>query len=265
LPGKNTNQLGSLSMARTRRVAFGIAAAGAALMSIPGAWIGCGGDDEAAPLDAGGEASAEGGGEAGADAGTDGRDDGAPVTVSCATYCSQVTAHCLGDVFVTGGADAASKQYISRDGCMAACARMQLGTIDDTQGDTVGCRQYHSGLPAAANPVTHCPHAGIVGAAQCSAQAGRCATFCRLLVKICLADSGTGVGVGEQPFPDEPACLTACANAPYTLSLSDNELLLAGNNLNCRQYHLMAAYSNIDAGTAVLHCPHLGVVSATCK
>ena len=254
-----------------------------------GAWLGCGGDDsnggtggggQDGSVDGsggGGDDSGGGGGDSGGGGGdSGGGDTGGGGTVSCATYCDQVMAHCTG-AFPTAGDAAPTAQYLTKEGCLAECARMAPGTINDTGGqDTVGCRQYHSGTPATQNPALHCAHGGPSGGGVCSGGAqgtDRCATFCNLQAKICQADSGTGVTLAEQPFASVAECMTACATAPYTFSTTNAELILGDNangppdtdNLNCRQYHLMAAYNALDAGSAATHCPHLKVNSATCK
>lgn len=264
-----------------------VAATALALVIGAGTWLGCGDDsnggggggttDGSTASDGAGGGNDSGGG--GDDSGGGGNDSGGGKdsgTVSCTQYCTQVMTNCKGTI--PASADASpTQQYNTMDGCMAECARMAVGSISDQGGqDTVGCRQYHSGAPAVANAALHCPHGGPSGGGVCSggdAGADRCVTFCKLESRICQVDSGTGVTAGEQPFADEAACLAACGTAPYTWVGGMAELIQGDstnappdtNNLNCRQYHLMAAYNALDAGSAVTHCPHLKVNSAVCK
>src|ERR1041385_3222652 len=76
--------------------------------------------------------------------------DAPPPKPSCMTYCTQVQANCTG----------AQAQYPTMDQCMGTCATFPVGTLADTTGNTLGCRQYHSGAPSQSAPMTHCYHAG---------------------------------------------------------------------------------------------------------
>jgi hypothetical protein len=226
--------------------------------SAAGLWLGCGDDNPASPgagQDSGTPSPTDSGGGGPRDTGT-GTDSSGQVT--CAAHCSQVKQNCVGVVQAGGGSDAATAQYETNDGCLHACSAMTLGSVDDTSGDTVGCRLYHSGAPAATLPVTHCPHSGIAGGGMCSgpatnAHGGRCGSFCKLAVALCTA--------GNKPFESEQDCLAKCAT--FTLDPTKNELTTAGDTLNCRQYHLSAAYRDpalADGGvtaSANTHCPHL--------
>lgn len=76
----------------------------------------------------------------------------------CTVYCDNLETNCVGD----------DAQYADRTACEAACAGLPTtGAANDTAGDTVQCRIYHGGIPAAGNPGTHCPHAGEDGAGVC--------------------------------------------------------------------------------------------------
>jgi cysteine-rich repeat protein len=69
----------------------------------------------------------------------------------CDYYCDQMEANC-------------SDSYEDRDDCMFACSMLpQTGTLGDVDGDTLQCRIYHGGDPAASEPATHCPHANFLG------------------------------------------------------------------------------------------------------
>jgi hypothetical protein len=152
---------------------------------------------------------------------------------SCASYCSTILANCTGT----------NAQYITlgnktmSDTCLAMCAKFPVGTAADRSGDTLGCRFYHAGA-AAGDPVLHCPHAGPTGAGTCSVST--CEAFCALDLAQC-------AGV----YPDQGTCMTDC-NAYATVDAGEIATT-SGNTLNCRVYHLEAAYD--DPAT---HCPHTG-------
>jgi hypothetical protein len=78
--------------------------------------------------------------------------------VLCDNYCSIAEAHCTG----------AQQLYPDRASCLAACAGFPLGMSADQAGNSLYCRLYHVDQPAAADPVTHCPHAGPSGGGVCS-------------------------------------------------------------------------------------------------
>ncbi len=73
----------------------------------------------------------------------------------CAVYCDRIGKRC------PGTAPAGS-------GCLSACARYPAsGQFGAQSGNTVQCRLYHVGLPAATGPTTHCPHTGTSGGGVC--------------------------------------------------------------------------------------------------
>ena len=179
------------------------------------------------------------------------------VTLTCASYCSEVLANCTG----------AQQQYGSTatdDGmanCLGFCASFPPGTIADTSGDTLGCHLYHGGA-AKADPVTHCPHAGPTGGDKSpTGTAGICGepcdAFCNAALAVC-------TGANSQ-FTDKPTCMTACqafAADPAAYDSTDTTLQSA-NDLGCRVYHLTAASASATA--AATHCPHIVTASPVCK
>ncbi|MDB4998290.1 MAG: hypothetical protein JWM74_5722 [Myxococcaceae bacterium] len=248
---------------------------GSVLLAIGTAsWVGCGGDDTTATPggDAGTDAvSADSGGGTDSGGSTDGgggSDTGADAGLSCEVYCTQVTENCKSTgTFPPDKADVdgGNQQYVTKQGCLNECAKTPVGSITDTAGDTLGCRQYHSGA-AKVDPKLHCPHAGPSGGGVCSGGDGgaesRCYTFCARALSLCTVEAG--VPQGDVPFTDLADCTSKCNNNPFKFDSTKQELLNNGNNLNCRQYHLEAAYEN-PPGTAATHCPHLKTGSATCN
>jgi hypothetical protein len=245
---------------------------GSVLLAIGTAsWVGCGDDDTAVTpgVDAGADAlvtpDSGGGGDSGG--GTDGG-GGTDAGLSCEVYCTQVTANCTTvGTFPADKADtdAGNQQYVTKVGCLNECAKTPVGDINDKTGDTLGCRQYHSGA-AKLDAKLHCPHAGPSGGGLCSGGDGgvesRCFTLCARAESLCTAEAG--VPPADVPFKDLADCTNGCNKDPYKFDQTKPELLGNGDDLNCRQYHLEAAYEN-PPGTALTHCPHLKNKSDTCK
>jgi hypothetical protein len=76
----------------------------------------------------------------------------------CDVYCNLSFEHCVGP----------NKHYDTPAECATACGGFaDTGNPGDTQYDTVQCRVYHLGAPAAADPDTHCPHGGETPTAFC--------------------------------------------------------------------------------------------------
>jgi hypothetical protein len=145
-------------------------------------------------------------------------------------------------------------QYGDTAACNAVCATFPIGTEADMDGNTLGCRTYHGGAPAAGMPGTHCPHAGPLGGGLCGTD--ECAAFCGIATAIC-GDHAS------KPYDSEDACMTACMNFADTTATPYNSTVTDGDSLACRMYHLtVASKSDADKNT---HCPHIAAVSDTCK
>jgi hypothetical protein len=79
----------------------------------------------------------------------------------CDVYCNLSFEHCVGP----------NKHYDTPAECATACGGFDAsGNPGDTQYDTVQCRVYHLGAPAAADPDTHCPHGAEEPTAFCVGQ-----------------------------------------------------------------------------------------------
>ena len=91
----------------------------------------------------------------GSSSGDAGGDSGA--SALCNQYCNQLEANCK----------AGNAQYATRQDCLDKCKTFTVGNPADTSGDTLYCRIYHGGAPAAADPDTHCEHAGPDGTGAC--------------------------------------------------------------------------------------------------
>ena len=91
---------------------------------------------------------------------TGGSDETGPVAMGpCIDYCDILDTNCTGD----------NAQYADYDECVSYCmgANWPEGETTDMAGNTIGCRIYHGGDPAAADPAFHCPHAGPSGMDVC--------------------------------------------------------------------------------------------------
>jgi hypothetical protein len=201
------------------------------LLLILCAALGCGNDHGVKTIDAppGGDAALDGS-----------RQDAAVKALTCAYYCSTIQAACTGAV----------QQYAADADCMHTCAKFTPGALDQTTGDTLGCRIYHAEA-AMTSASTHCVHAGPTGGGMCgTATPDYCAVFCPLENAICpSAYPATGNG----RCAGNAGCPSIASNPPYS-SKDTNK-----NDIQCRFYHLTAAATNPS-----VHCPHTVVASAVC-
>lgn len=79
-----------------------------------------------------------------------------PNAPTCASYCGTYLGNCKGDL----------NAYADEADCLDQCSHWYPGTKDMTDGDTIGCREYHAGV-ALGMPDVHCPHAGPGGGGVC--------------------------------------------------------------------------------------------------
>jgi hypothetical protein len=149
-----------------------------------------------------------------------------------------------------GSCVGANAQYNSLANCLTECTLFATGTAVDVAGNTLGCRAHYA-TAAALTPAASCPAAGPYGGGTCGS---RCESFCTLSQFLC-----TTAGP-PPPYATPEACATGCAG--FTLDSSGESVQgpTAGDTLNCREYHLQAAYGS----SAIVHCPHVAVTSATC-
>jgi hypothetical protein len=200
---------------------------------------------------------AGGGGDAGGSVTASSSSGGTSVKLTCDDYCTQIQKNCTGDNAQWGGpAPLAS--------CMVACSTWLPGALTDTMGNTLGCRLYHSGMPAMMTPAMHCGHAGLLGGdldptASGIGKDGPCgdgvAAFCRLVIANCKGASTV--------WADEAACKIDASKFKVSTHPFSATVDTAGDTFNCRAYHLTVAVSS--AANATTHCPHISLVSATCN
>jgi hypothetical protein len=166
--------------------------------------------------------------------------------LSCASYCATMMQSCTNT----------NAEYISSDVCLAMCAFFDPGAPGDMTGDSLACRANHA-EQTAVDPVTRCPAAGPVSGGSC---APACKSFCLLAYGMCEP-------IGLFPYQGGIAeCVTACQGFPYLVGPNTGDLMfLSGDTLNCRIYHLEAAFDQTIPHATTTHCPHLGVDSPTCN
>lgn len=198
------------------------------------ALLGCGGDDQ--PM-------------------IDAPPDTPPVALDCPSYCAEIQANCTG----------ANAQYTDMAHCLAACTSFPVGTstVNDTSGNTLGCRIYHAGAPSMMAAATHCVHGGPGGdripatpPAFCSG-GDVCASFCTLEIKACGSqdaplpgDPRDGTNNPLFQYPNFDFCMTACASFDKT---HDYTTTAAGDSLACRLRYAIAAAPAVDPD-GIMYC-----------
>jgi len=143
---------------------------------------------------------------------------------ACENYCDAEWSTCTGNL----------TQWASRTQCLAACATWPVGMVNDTSGDTYGCRKYHVSVAntTAANAQIHCVHTGPLGGYGVCGSA--CDGYCNLL--------NTACGV-----TDMTQCVNNCTGFPFNNTLSTQTLMswkVPENSLECRTAYAVAALSD---------------------
>lgn len=153
----------------------------------------------------------------------------------CPEYCNLVQDVCTADF----------SQYPSDAVCLAVCDALPPGNPEDQLGNSAACRRFQA-VQASENAATFCGAAGPTGDGVCGAQ---CETFCGLAMELCTDDLAQ--------WTDIPSCITDCMQFPDTVEFYSGVTM--GDSYACRSYHLTVAA--LDPG---VHCPHIGLDSATC-
>lgn len=170
--------------------------------------------------------------------------DGGDVCVdrpTCAQYCEVVTEVCE---------DAGVPQYPDAAACLNYCGRdagLPAGTLDDTGGNTIGCRIYHATVASATTPDAHCSHSGPTGGDVCGTW---CENYCHLAMRNCTD--------ANRLFPSAEACLAECAAVPANGAPGAE----AGNTIQCRLLYLGRAGSD-PPESANTHCAEGSIVGST--
>lgn len=153
------------------------------------------------------------------------------VEMDCGTYCG---------IYMDACSD--FSQYANDQECMDHCGQWPVGTEQDVEGDTLGCRMYHVTVASGNEPSVHCPHASPSGDGVCAEEeAPDCQTYCETYLGNCTGDNGVYVDMDD--------CMTQCA--PWYPGLVED---ISRNTVGCRTYHGGAP----AFGDPELHCPHAG-------
>jgi hypothetical protein len=180
----------------------------------------------------------------GIDAATREPEGGTSGGANCNDYCAAIMQNCTGP----------NSEYESMDICMAMCVVFDTSnaTPSDTGNNDIACHTFFA-QQAATTPNQNCEYAGPLGGGHCGTNP--CQNFCDLATGYCTGDL-------PKPYPNND-CPCACAAYTYLLGGDAGDLSFeSGNTLNCRLYHLQAAYGSDMLGK--FHCPHTGQQSATC-
>ncbi len=215
-------------------------------------------DDAADDDDATGDDDDSGGDDD--DAGDD--DDTVPAP-SCQDWCDAMDAACP------------DYDLAPAEACLTYCqsdlSTMTPGTVEDTSGDTLGCRYTHA--LAAAEAATDEDRRAACAAAHASG-GGVCGTYCEVYCNagnaLCTsANPDTG---DWTPFLDGDTCAATCAG--YSTDVLDGVPVVDqefgyGDTVQCRLHHLQAAAIEGAATPEVydLHCGHASAASTadTCS
>lgn len=148
--------------------------------------------------------------------------------LTCDAYCDAVQAACSASLL----------QYESRTACLALCRTFPVGTVDDTSGNTLGCRLRVANLISTTGE-GNCAAAGPGGAGQCGTD---CESFCQSASVVCPTD-----------FTSVADCTQQCAQIPScgTYHVVPNQTP-DEYSVQCRLFHVTSA--SLDATT---HCPHV--------
>jgi hypothetical protein len=171
--------------------------------------------------------------DAGAEAG--------PAELSCANYCDTIMSQCTGS----------NAQYPNMATCLGLCSVFPVGSLTDTNVDTLGCRinQVINNLTELS---TGCSSAGPGGNNICGASL--CEALCDSALVVCPDD-----------FSSHLDCMTECmplGTCPLSYAVV-GQALPDDSSVECRIYHLSAAAADLpsDAGgdtpAQVTHCPHV--------
>jgi|GEM_PF-2431428 len=189
-----------------------------------------------------------------------GSETGTALVPDCATYCTEMARVCP------------MEGFHHDEACLAWCehdiAPAPLGTADDTDVDSIGCRLNWIGTAAAAgDPMERaaaCANASASGGDTCGSW---CDVYCRQGVSICTSENPDYPPMGAVHFDEDPGldateeCLAACAG--YGTDVLDgvsqvDQHFGYGETVQCRLHHQQAAMlEGPDQASAYnLHCGH---------
>jgi hypothetical protein len=192
---------------------------------------------------------------------------GVPVGVTCAYYCSLMDKNC--------NWTKPFGEYENLQTCIDMCNNSHFDPgngIAASNDDTLGCRVFYA-QQAGTDPAKNCAFAGLLGGGQCGTSA--CDDFCTADLAYCNSKA-----ISSFPYHSQSECANDClphdggaldagdgGNTGYGYPYVKEDAgelfnIESGNTLNCRMWHLNAAY---QSGGGVFHCPHTALVSTRCK
>ena len=152
----------------------------------------------------------------------------------CNTYCNFLLATCNA---TTDDQGVDVSVYESMADCLATCRALPQGLNKDIDGDSVGCRHYHT-YNAIGDWRSHCPHAGPAGDGHCGSN---CEAYCHIAASSCESDFVAAYGSGTEA---EAACEADCETFDGAAKDSGYTLATAtGNNVQCRLKEAVGAFS----------------------
>ena len=100
----------------------------------------------------------------------------AQTELTCDDYCEAYPTVCSGEL----------SSYPDPETCLSQCRQWPVGTADDREGDSLGCRRYHLTLAAMWNVGVNCARASPSGADTCrSVDPSICTQYCTLFIGNC--------------------------------------------------------------------------------
>lgn len=164
---------------------------------------------------------------------------------TCQEYCQIELAACRGDV----------AQYESKQQCLDVCEALDPGVNSDVDGNTVGCRRYHS-FNSTLGADNHCPHSGPTGDGHCgdastleqaTGRTGNCESYCQLVEAACPAEFAAELTNADDCMQTCIGLDEADRDTRYTVASAKNS-----TGLKCRVLHAVRAFQDAEAcGAAV--------------
>lgn len=203
-------------------------------------------DDAMTSSSSGGAAST---GSASADSTGGGSTGGETVSVDCASYCALMDEYCATDMIHPV------------ESCEYLCEHPQVaffddaGSLDDEDGNTLGCRIHHALVAAVSAGDTRaeaCAAANLSGGDVCGSF---CDNYCLASMEAC-SDGNPEYSLPTPNFPGFAACQMACGEmgTEVLTGIAQPEQLFGyGDTVQCRLHHLHAA---TEMDMYDLHCPH---------
>jgi len=155
-----------------------------------------------------------------------------PAAPDCESYCAAVMSACVGDL----------AQYASEAQCISYCAegaKWPVGTFEDENENTIGCRMAQVLKALELSPAVFCGKAGATGGNVCGTW---CINYCGVALQNCTTEN--------ELYPNEAECFTACVLLPTDGATN----ALTGDSVQCRIQALGWAGAD-PLSAADFYCP----------